>query len=284
MARDGVAVITQALSADFFFPVWLQYYERQFGRDAIYIITEAGSRDQFATLGLGGVFTYPGNNFDDSQRSKIKSGIVQALLQIYKYVVVVDSDEIVLADPRRWSSLREFADQASGTYYTCTGYDLVQVTTEVDLDLGKQILCDQRKFAYATSSMCKTSMTRIPIQWGVGFHFASVYPRLGDLFLIHLKRSDVRLQLAWMNHMSGRSIPSELIKDYYKPDADKLASFVATVTAWPKASGWDDFASTAFQSRFLAEVALDERDSIYRGKHFTVPRLIQIPDEFRGQV
>jgi hypothetical protein len=283
MSKSGIAIITQALSSEFYFPIWLRYYEKNLGREAIYVITESGCRDQFAGLGLGGVITYPGNNYDEIDRIRVTAAMVQALLQVYKYVIIVDSDEIIVPDPRRWSSLAEFGAQASAPYYTCIGYDIVQVSGEPDLAVEGPVLRQQRQYVYATSSMCKSTMTRVPLQWGVGYHYASVYPRIGDLYLFHLKRSDARMQLGWMHHMSGRSIPTEQIKDYYKPDADKIAAFVATVSTWPRASGWSEFDSDSFRRRFLSELAYDEKDSIYRGKHFTVPRLIEIPDDFRGK-
>lgn len=271
-------VITQAMSAGHYFAIWYRYYAREVGPANIYVITQNGGQNEFQGMELGGVLTYPSETFDDGPRCELITTLARGLLAFYDAGIIVDADEILVPDPRAANSLLQWLERNSDPYVTSIGIDLIQNANDEILDPSKPILA-QRRYGYLTSSMCKTSLTRLPVNWGVGFHFASVYPSFNRMFLIHLKRADRTMQLDWLEYMSKQEIAREDTRAYYAPEVEKLDNFYRTVQRWPLQEGWDALYDAGFSDRFFAEVRLD-RSGIYRGKHFTSGNLLELPPEF----
>lgn len=280
MKKRPVFVITQAMSAGHYFPIWYRYYAREIGAANIYLITQDGRQNEFQGMELGGLMTYPSQIFDDGPRCELITTFARGLLAFYDAGIIVDADEILVPDPRQPGGILGWLENHADPYVTSIGIDLMQHTGEESLDARKPILA-QRHHGYLTSSMCKTSLTRLPVNWGVGFHFASVYPRFNGMFLIHLKRADRAMQLDWLGHMSKLEIARDDTRAYYAPEVEKLDNFYRTVQRWPLREGWDHLYDAGFFGKFFEEVRLD-RSGIYRGKHFTSGNLVALPPEFRG--
>ena len=54
--KAPVFVFTQALSANSYFPKWLDYYSRAVGRENLFVLTDEAGRSEFDSLGLGEIF------------------------------------------------------------------------------------------------------------------------------------------------------------------------------------------------------------------------------------
>ena len=282
MSKRPAFVLTQAMSSGYFFPLWYSYYAREIGSENIYVLTQSSARSEFEAFELGGVFTYASDVFDDGPRSELISAFARGLLQLYDAAIVVDADEILVPDPRQHGGLLAYLEDRSELYSTSIGIDLIEDTNEGELDTGAPVIVSQRKFGYLTSSLCKTSLTRVPLNWGVGFHYCSVYPSFNGTFLFHLKRSDRAMQLAWLQHMSTMNIAKKETRDYYAPEVEKIENFYNVVRRWERREGWDAFPSETFVDDYTSAVRLD-RSGIYRGKHFNAGTICRIPEEFLGR-
>ena len=191
-----IAAITDTTSSQFYFRLWKDYYGKQFGLENLFVVTSLSSMDEFRSLPLGGVW-HVTHDYDDAARSRTMSAAVALLLTSYNYVIRVDVDEFLVPNPRRYSSLRDYVDDLSRSYVTARGFNIYQAPGEAPLELDKPILVSQRRMARAETALNKTCITSIALEWGLGMHFASVYPSLGDLFLFHLKRADVEMLVSW---------------------------------------------------------------------------------------
>jgi hypothetical protein len=282
MHKAPACVITQALSADFYFPVWHSYYGKEIGAENIFVLTDNVTKASFTKFILGGVYACPTKLYDEVVRVRMVGSLAQALLEAYDTVIVVDTDEFIVPDPRSFDGILDYLLKRSSLYVTSIGVDLVQLEIEPDLDPNRKILVEQRRFGYLSSSLCKTSITRMALQWGVGYHFCNNYPRFDDVFLFHLKRADRALQYRWLEHMSGFDIPTEAIQRYYRPEMNKIAAFHASLEGWPVKREWEGLQDPRFFSSYFKDINLDKY-GVYRGKHFNTSTIFTLPEDFRGR-
>ena len=124
------------------------------------------------------------------------------------------------------ASLATFIDSLDAPYLTARGFDVIQLPDEKPLPHPPPgpILRD-RGFAYPNTALNKTCIVRTQVAWSAGFHWASVHPRLGPLFMLHMKRLDIGWQVGWFGRMLDniRDNPKvdPMFKEYYAPDEVK---------------------------------------------------------------
>ena len=278
-----IAAITNPQSAGFWFPIWHGYYGGQFGNDNLFVIAQQRYASHFTPFELGGVISI-GDFFDDLDRARVASENIERLLGYYDLVVNTDTDEFLFADPGRYSCLAEYLNSTTAPYITAFGYDLIQGRNEEPLDLSRPILIEQRKFAYPITSMNKTCVTRVPMRWGRGFHFCSERPEFEHLFLLHMKRADIEMQLRWFSLMSEQSLNGEKIIEYYRPDREKIEAYHEGVLKRRIVGGYENLVRTDFNTKFLSEIEFNQQVGIYYGKHAHEHVLVELPEHFRGKL
>jgi hypothetical protein len=175
-----VAVIGDTISADQHFHVWYNYYSSLFGAEHVYVVTYKGLSRKFGNLELGGLWEIP-EDYNDPVRCRVISSLVSALLQSYDYIIRCDIDEILVPDPRHVPDLATFVETLDRPYVTGRGLEVMEGYDDPPLRPGIRILVEQRKIAFRSSSVNKTSITSVPLEWGSGFHGCTVYPILGNL-------------------------------------------------------------------------------------------------------
>jgi hypothetical protein len=281
MSQKKIAVITDSLSAGFYFHKWHWYYGTQFGNNGLYVVTYSGLKHQFKDFDLGGVFEVP-HLYNDQKRSVMIAGFVRTLLCIYDYVIRVDADEFLIPDPRKYGSLAEYAERMTRPYVTSIGYDVIQSTDEPDLDFDRNILVGQRRSAFSLTALNKTCITSIPLEWTPGFHFCSVYPWQDELFLLHMKRADIASQIKWNQYMAGNMADDDSIRKHYDVESDRVREFHDGVFKWPKMEGWDEFVSDEFNKQFFSHIKYIPGDGMYWGEFTLSHKIVTIPDEFNG--
>jgi hypothetical protein len=128
--------------------------------------------------------------------------------------------------------------------------------------------------------MSKTALTTVPLQWGPGFHFCSVFPSFDDLFMFHLKRADVEQQMSWFAYISQRDFKDKSMAQYYAPNREKIMQFHTSVSAKKLVRGWEGADRTEFRTKVMGAIKLDRNDGIYRGAHFQDEVICELPQEF----
>jgi len=273
LERKLCAVVTYANSADAYFPWFLKHYGTEFGVDSIFVVTPNPA--EFKGINLGGLISVKGFPYDDGARGIFISNFVSSLLAYYKNVFVADVDELIFVDPRANQTLKEFCESFTAPYITCRGFDVIEVPDDKPLDIKKSLFA-QRKYGVLSASMCKSTLTKIPINWGVGFHFCSYHPRFGmpekGLYLAHLKFACTKKRKEIMGVVSEKV-------DYSTPEIEKYSNESiqnqhpilqnkkfdkATTNIQPLFDRTEEF-----DQRFLTKITIDTRDQIYRGGHFS---------------
>ena len=204
----NVAVITMVYNEEIYLPIWCRYYGRALGVENLFVVDHGSDDGSVEKLPRGAnLIRIPrGADFDEGPRTTFIVKLQQALHQYYDAVIYCDADEIIVPDPLVYTGLRSYLEQAANVVAP-VGLHLFQaVDREEKIDLGRPIL-GQRRYCQFSAAMCKPVLTKVPVEWSMGFHSATEKPFYAeDIFLFHLKSIDkeqslVRLErtrsMAW---------------------------------------------------------------------------------------
>ena len=198
------AVFTIVHNEQYYLPIFLKHYSRFFSPEDIYILdhdTIDGS-----TTNINAQIEKIHNDLyfshqwlvDNVQRKQ------EELLRKYKYVLFVECDELVIANPTKYVDLTDYILRATQPLHRCSGFEVVQGETELILDPTKPIF-DQRRNWCPSPGFCKPLLARVPMHWSFGFHTGiyeggpavqNMEPPDPDLLLIHLHHVDYAYYIA----------------------------------------------------------------------------------------
>jgi hypothetical protein len=273
-----VAVVTDAISAEQYFPIWHRYYGSQFGSENIFLFSYQENVGEFRSFTLGGAIPIPHSYNDDVRRDRV-SELTSELLRSYDIVLRVDVDEFLVPDPQAYPSLAALLSAWDGDYMTAFGFDVMQSPEEPDLDFSGDIL-RQRKFAYALTAMNKTCVTRTPLKWGRGFHYCSYPPQFGGAYLLHTKRADIKTQKAWNDRMRRQAEQDEFVQKYYSWPEEQITQYHSNRFKLPIVEGEDSMVRTDFNREFLGKIKFSESTKLYEGPYDIEQVNVRIPERF----
>ena len=193
----NVAVITDAMTPDHYFPLWLRYYGGMFGAENLYVGTYGDSTNLFDGV-CGPNFYYIGGTHSEAARTGKASNLTAQLLQKYDVVIRVDPDEFLVAPGHH--DLASFIEVMDYPYLTVHGINVIELRNDLPLDI-KQPIMAQRNSGVSHPAWSKTCITRVPLKWSEGFHTISAQPIYGGLFNLHLKYADLNARLSWCRRM-----------------------------------------------------------------------------------
>jgi len=275
-----VAVTTDAVSAGEFFPYWRRYYASEFGAQNLFVATYREPPENFAHLPLGRLIALD-VDYSDDLRARLFQDIVRELLTRYDVVIHCDVDEFLAPHPRRAASLRDYVETLSAPYVTALGYDVIPADAEGELRLDGTPLLRQRRWAVATSSLCKTALTTRPLIWSPGFHFCNAPPRFDDLLLFHFKFADIARRADWFEAMKSRATPHSSEHAYYSDAFDKLSASLRVLAALPKHAGDDALGGQDFVARLGASVTLERAGGLFSFPFVVDDAAHEIPEQLR---
>ena len=266
-----VAVLTDASSAAFFFPLWHRYYAGQFGAAALNVVTYNGLKEQFAAFPLGNVWELNAA-YEDGLRAAVMSDFVGILLRTHDVVIRCDVDEFLVPDPDSYAGLMDFVERNALPYVTALGIDVVEAEGEAPLDFSQPLFGTQRRFGVFSSALNKTGLTSVPLRWAPGFHGASEPPVFSSLYLLHLKFADMTRRVAWFDEMRRHVEPGSQAEAYFSVGEAHLRGVARAFAALP-VGGTESEA--AFAARYLAtlwhEEALKTSQGMFFRQDFLVP-------------
>jgi hypothetical protein len=286
--KGSVAVITDAVSPDFMFPIWHKYYGTLFGYQNLFVVTYRGKKGAFSPYEMGGLLELPTEYEDEVRRAAITSH-VSTLLTCYEIVIRVDVDEILVVAPHLHINLREYITNSKMPYFTARGFDVIQLPTESPItSAANGNVLRNRDWAYPNTALNKTCVTRVPISWSSGFHWATVYPQFCDLFMLHLKRIDIGWQMHWCNHMRDNAPKTgnarNFLMGYYKSDEKEIVHYHEGVVGRIRLNCESDWYRNETISNFLNNVNLVPETLLYAGKYGHEDVLCRIPDTWKELV
>ena len=249
-----VAVITDAVSPDFWFPVWRKYYAAAFGAQSLVVVTYQEQAKDFSGVELGAVCELPAQ-YSDRVRAEVISGLVETLLETHDVVLRCDVDEFLVPDLRRFTCLADYVERLQSPHVTALGVDVFHGLDEPKINLDSPILAEQRHFGVLNSALNKTAITRRPLVWGAGFHGANVAPRFDDLFLFHLKWADLDMRCAWTQSMEAQVAQRSTEAAYFARRLEDMQQERRSMCERPViADGWGVLDDPLRREPFLASV------------------------------
>jgi len=176
MQKSKSAIFTVQHDEDFFLPLWLKYYLKNFEPEDIYIVAHNCTE---ITEGILQDAISKGVNVENVRTEEIfnhdwLNSVVHAkqrqLLGKYEYVVFADCDEFIVPET---GTLKNFISSAQAPVYRCVGYSPIN---------GKM---------FREPVMDKTLITTFPLTYSHGYHTASLHiDPSPDLYMFHLHRVD----------------------------------------------------------------------------------------------
>ncbi len=275
-----VAAVTDAVSSDFYFPLWHRYYGTLFGPQNLHVICFDGDDRSFVNCSLGSIDYVTA--FNNVKRAKYVSEKVNRLLDSYDFVIRCDVDEFIIANPLLYRDLNHYIEELSVPNVTTFGYNVIQAENEPNLDLDVGILATQRHYAFAADALCKTAIVSSATQWGAGFHASSHPPQFNELYMFHLKLADLDLQMkigASVAHVANE-------KSFYEYHTRAKELFQAQARAYfsrPAEKGYDRFQVRKFFDTYLERINFN--NGMYGVDKFHQDQtLLEIPKEFIGKL
>lgn len=188
------AALTMVRDDDFFLDRWVRYYGDMFGREACYVVNH-GNQEAVRRIAEGcNIIAIPDTSVKfDQLRWRLFNGLTQGLRSYFKYVVVGDVDEYVVADPKLGLDLLGFLDKAPGRkLLTPLGLEILH-RTNLEPDPITGPILGPRRFARVSYHYSKPCLVGAPAKLSRGGHFANVDRLLTPeaLYLFHMKYCDI---------------------------------------------------------------------------------------------
>jgi hypothetical protein len=277
-----VAVITDAVSPKFWFPTWHAYYGSLFGTKNLHVLTFSGLSRRFDGIEVGSLREIE-HDYDDYIRCRTINEAVADLLTSHDAVVRVDVDEILIADPARYTDLASYVQALSFPYATARGFNVLQAPGDPPLDPSRPILYGQRRWLQALGPMNKTAIVQEPLEWSPGFHFCNRQPRFDDLYLIHLKHAAMARATTFSDYMCNRAEGNADVVEYFDVKREILTARRDQIFDQPRVSGPDAMLRHEFNARYLASIVWDDH-SFYCCPHIEEDAIVEIPEAFAGLI
>jgi hypothetical protein len=190
--------MTYVKSEPVYLPVWLRHYSQHFPLANMYVLNTGGN----ATIPA----EFTGVNMFSSCRcgayhnldclNDIVEDVHGQLLQRYKYVLVVDVDELLYAPGGLWAYL----ERQTAPHIKAISLSIIHNVTEAPMNWDVDVL-RQRRYYFRYRMYDKPVVHSAPVEWNWGIHRAYVTDEVGSkcfllrridyqLFLVHLNRAD----------------------------------------------------------------------------------------------
>lgn len=224
-----VAAVTMAYNETHKIKRWVSHYTAQLGSpDQLYILDHGSDDGSVSSLKGVNIIDVPRlPNFNQAWRADLVSKFCNSLLQDYHYVIYSDTDELLACDPAKFRSLSDYVERCEDPCNTALGYEVLHdVENEGALNDGP--IFQQRSKLQFVASMCKPALTSGETAWIQGFHYSTLQPKYGDLFLFHLRYADVaqgKQRLA-VTRSIERPDKKNLALDHQKISDDMFQSWI----------------------------------------------------------
>jgi glycosyltransferase involved in cell wall biosynthesis len=274
-----VCAITNVYNERFNLPIWLRHYGQQVGIENCIVVDDGTDDGSTNDIGDANYIRVPRTTFDDANRAELISGLATALLRKYDAVIYSDADELLVADPRRFTNLVEFCKSMTGPAATAVGLNLLHnLNHEGFLSNDTEIL-HQRSHVQFVSPMCKTLIVREAPNWGGGFHSSKFKPAFSDLFLFHLRYVDLGEALRRMNMTRSLVFADANAGTHQRLSQPDLIKLFLAPLALPISA---EFLFSDLASRFCSGVKFSHTGRFYYDGDFRSPSLFVVPNEFKN--
>jgi hypothetical protein len=192
------AVFTIVKNEYYFLPIWLKYYKKYFADQDIYVLDHQSNDGSTDNLTVNHIPVVNEMAFDHNWLVETIENFQVSLLEKYESVIFAESDELLYSPDMPLNILIEhFLNDPSKKHITCLGHEMIQdLEKESPLEIGGEIF-KNRNYWFKYPDYDKTLISKVPLKWVWGFHYAKNIDRdfSYNLHLMHLHRCDFELML-----------------------------------------------------------------------------------------
>ena len=224
-----LGVMTMAYQDHFFVERWYRYWSAQIGAENLYLLSHGNDPMHREIARDANVIHIPrdvGMFKFDVRRWRSMGFIASGLLEFYKWMIISDVDEIVIADPASAASVPAWLTQNFGDALTAPRnisplcLDLLHLPQEEPEKItADATILSRRRIFRPNWNYSKPLLVGAPVSYGPGGHRNTLGPRFmpADLYTLHLKFFDYdtmaetaarRQQLVVEAEQAGSSIDS----------------------------------------------------------------------------
>jgi hypothetical protein len=192
-----LAIVTMVYNEPDMLPQWLQHY----APEGDMFVIDHGSDDGSTALHMLGAnanrVRIPRSAHDNRKRADFVQDFTTGLLRYYDAVLFTDVDELVVADPAEYGSLREYvARPGAPPVEVAIGLNVIHRLHHEPAALAGWPILQQRRYCLPSASMWKPVLIREPVRWSNGFHCCGQRGTVGaGLFLFHIAYADLQTAL-----------------------------------------------------------------------------------------
>lgn len=193
----------------FFAARWIKYYGEHLGPENLFLILDGHDQPFPEGSASINVLSLPrkeqGRSGGDRSRARLVSWLARALFHRYDIVIAHDIDEILVIDPVKKQTFREYFSKLPGkASLSALGLDVGQhPEEEKPIDFRRPFL-EQRSYAHVSARYTKAVVATRPLTWGSGFHRVKGRNFHIDpfLYLFHFGMVDYNTAMAKLNDQS----------------------------------------------------------------------------------
>lgn len=285
--KAPLAIVTMVYNEPDFLPIWLRHYARHVDETACYIIDHGSDDGSTDDIGSANRIRIPRSPQNDTLRAEFISDFCSTLLCWYDAVIYVDVDELLVPDPARWHTLKEYAVALPPhQIVTAIGLDIIHRPGEERPYLQNKAISSARSFARFSSAMCKPALIRRPTRWSPGFHCTNAPPLFDDLFLFHLRYADLDIGLKRLQRTRSQPWSDAGAGSHQRmPDMD-WENMLRGMSALPEQEDVDfhkdDPVLGIWMNKVLESCIGREQETYRFDLHISGDRLWRIPKKFLG--
>jgi hypothetical protein len=199
-----IAAITMAYNESAFLPIWLSHYGSALGHANLFVIDDGSTDGSASDRDSYNYLRKERSVFDEDDRALLISEFHKQLLNVYDIVIYTDVDELIVVDPKLGVSLAGYLARDDFDYKTTVGFNVLHdVKSEPSISLDRPLFA-QRRYVQFSIGYCKPAVSKVPMNWGAGFHFNRGRPHKFDvnLLLFHLRAMDAETARARFRKLS----------------------------------------------------------------------------------
>ncbi len=252
--KRKLAVFTIMQDEPVFGPIWLDHYMRHVGHvpyfgcgDDIYLLEHKSDDASRAWVDfvvddarsrINVVPVHRTESFNHNWLRDTVAAFQRFLLQSYEWVLFVESDELVLPANSMFDTLRHWLtiradERPDEDVIRAEGYEVVGREDEPAIDWTARPLLAQRRWWYHSKIYSKPCLSRVPLDWEIGFHSATQSKDVAispDLTLVHLHKADFGSSLAKARAVARRRLSKTDVDlgwgfQNYEVDEEKLRRY-----------------------------------------------------------
>jgi hypothetical protein len=191
------AIFTIVKNENYFLPIWIKHYKKYFDESDMYVLDHQSNDGSTDNLSVNVVPVINELAFDHQWLVDTVQNFQKDLLEKYECVVFAESDELLYSTEKPLNEvIGELINNPSQDFITCQGYEVIEMKGEISLTPEDEIF-KNRNYWFKTTNYEKTLISKIPLNWCWGFHYANGKPKLftNGVFMAHLHRVDFEMML-----------------------------------------------------------------------------------------